>query len=171
MPFINFALCYCTAEQMSSRGRPSSIVCPSVNPNPSSRLMRNLVASLQFNFWQFFRLHKQVPIYEKKFKRHLLWKDITDSLSQKIMHISGKGLYQGYIKFGEVSNCGFLPLFFFSFSLICDHMGEETPKDILSDSTRAPKKIQAYSYEGSLPKLHKELWTFKLWFLDFFSAV
>ncbi len=37
--FFSSALCYCTAELLSSRGRPSSVVRPSVRPSvvrPSS---------------------------------------------------------------------------------------------------------------------------------------
>ncbi len=45
-----------------------------------------------------------------------------------------EGLYKSCIKFGEISNFGFLLFFFFSFSLTWDHMGEKTSNYILSES-------------------------------------
>ncbi len=46
-----------------------------------------------------------------------------------------EGLYQSFIKSGEISNFGFW-LFLFSFSLTWDHMGEKTSNDIWSESAQ-----------------------------------
>ena len=53
------------------------------------------------------------------------------------MHASRDGLCQSCIKTGEISNFGFLQFFFFfSFSLIWDHMGEKTLNGISSESAQ-----------------------------------
>ncbi len=72
------------------------------------------------------------------------------------MHTSREGLYQSCIKIGEISNFGFLPIFFFfffSFSLTLDHMGEKTSSDILSESIHSRDllpKIQVYCWSRNV---------------------
>ncbi len=91
---------------------------------------------LMFDFFLrfFFVFVNMGPYRRKNFKRHLLWKYITDLL-QNIMHTSREGLYQSCIKFGEISNFVFLHFFFFFFVFV--NMGpyeKNFPSDILSES-------------------------------------
>ncbi len=128
--FISSALCYCTAELLSSRGRPSSVRCPS-NPfsqNPLGRLLPNLmerylftispdhffflVCFSKFSIFDFFTIFFSVfvnmgPHWRKNFKRHLFWNYIKDSL-QKIMHTSREGLYQSCINYKDWQNFVFV---------------------------------------------------------------
>ncbi len=60
----------------------------------------------------------------------------------KIMHTHMVGLYQSCSKNWEISNFGFLPFFFFSFSLTWDHMGVKVTASPLKEPTRfAPQKF------------------------------
>ncbi len=102
---FNPALCYCTAGLLSSRWRPPSVVC---SPSPAkpvffSELVKQINAKFGgkvpfhyisrpfffcfcfskyciFDFlWLFFRFVNMGPYGRKHFKRHLLWKYVTDS--------------------------------------------------------------------------------------------
>ncbi len=62
--------------------------------------------------------------------------DISESThqihSQKTMHTPGEGVYQSCSKNCEISNFGFLPIFFV-FSHAWDHMGVKVSNDISSE--------------------------------------
>ena len=101
---FSFALCYCTAELLSSRGRPSSFRKSSV-------------------FTVFSEPVKQINAKFGRFRKRT-W----------------------------------------------NHMGEKTLNDIFLMSeievhNRFASKHSCILGEGSLPKLYKELWNLKFWFL------
>ena len=126
-------LCYCTAELLSSCGRPSSVRPSPFSENPSDILMPNLVERYLFTispdhflffkmlhflfFTIFFLFINMGPYGRKTSKRHLIWKYITDSLQK----IYAKGLYQSCIKIGRISHFGFLPLFWDIYRMLHDY--------------------------------------------------
>ena len=170
--------------------RRASVVRP-WNPfsqNLSSRLMPNLAerylftvspdhffffAFQSFAFWCFtirFFFFNMGPDGRRNFKWHLLWKYIIDSL-QNFMHTCKEGLYQSCIKIGKISNFGFSQ--FFSFSLTWNHVGEKNFKrHLVWKYTRDLRpKNQAYSQIGTLSKLYKDLWNFKIWIFGIFFVL
>ena len=129
---LSSALCYCTAELLSSRCRHAS-VRPSfvdivfsdttewINAKfwgqvPIHHISRPFFPQnyiyIYFYFLRFFFVFVNIrPYGRKKLKRHLRRKYTSHSL-QKIMHTSRKGLYQSCSRNCEFQS-GFLPFFFF----------------------------------------------------------
>ncbi len=100
--FFSSALCYCTAELLSSRRCPSSVRKTRVSQNSSSTLMLNLVERYLFTI---------SPDGEQMGEK--LSESAQQICSQKFMHTPRKGLYQSCITNHEISNFRFLAFFFF----------------------------------------------------------
>ncbi len=170
---ISSALCYCTAELLSSRGRPSSSVralfvdivfsdtTEWINAKFGGQVPIHHISRPIFFFVLFFKIFNFLffvnygTIWEKKFKRHLIWKYTSHSLP-KTMHTSRKGLYQSCSKNCEISNFGFLS-FFFVFVNMGPYGGKSFKRDLLWNNTPdLLSKIDVYSWGGSLTTFLKE---------------
>ncbi len=136
-PIFSSALCYCTAELLLSRGRPSSVGRPSarrpssVKPVFSEAVMQInakfggkvpfLLISRRFfcfskfcifDFLRIFFIFVNMGPNMRKTSNDTSSENTYPIHSQKFMHTSREGLYQSCIKIGEISNFGFLPNFF-----------------------------------------------------------
>ncbi len=130
----------------------ASVVSPSsVRPHtpfsqsPSSRLMPNLLESISrpffvvvvfqnfafLIFYIFFFVN--MGSYWRKTSNDIFWNYITDSLKKKML-TSRESLYQSCIKIGEISNFGFVPIFFVFVNM--GPYGRKTSNDILSESAQ-----------------------------------
>ncbi len=110
------------------------------------------------------------PSERKNFKRHILWKNITDSLSNIYAYFYG-GYLPRFVQW--LVKVKFWICAIFSFSLTWEHMGEK------NQTTYCLKVYSRYAAQnlGILlrrvsPKLCKELWKFKFliltWILTMF---
>ena len=180
------ALCYCTGELLSWRGRPSSVRRHvffsetvkwidtkflwqvSIHHYISRPFFLLFFKILNFWFCTFFFRFLNVGPYGRKISNDIFFESTHQIHLRKIMHTSGEGLYHtcNCSRSCEISNFGFLPFFFFSFSHEHrNHMRVKVSNDTSSERTHQIflPQIHGYSWGGSLPKLLKnsEIWNFE----------
>ncbi len=149
------ALCYCIAELLSWRARPSFVHrTPSVK-HVFSETVKRINAkfypkvSMGENIWNCisFESTQQIPQ-----NPCILLKSVSTKVVQRIVQFQN------------------LHSFFFSFFKwhlkVSNDISSESKHEIYS-----PPKNHVYSYGGSLPKLLKELWSLKVWISDNFVVV